>query len=247
MGRTITEIQAEWDQIADLRHRQIISGQDISYRKVLVPTMMDFIMDCDPSSVIDLGCGSGYLTQEIALLGGSIVGIDLSPKSIELARQHFTDHENVAFEVMLIEDLPKQQLGPFTTGVANMTFMTALDLDSVVKAVARVLIPGGMLIGAITHPCFWPLYWGYDKESWFQYEHEVLVEAPFRISTSITDIVTTHIHRPLERYLNAFSEAGFEIMDLIEPRPDEEVLKLYPSGAWHWPHFLAFKLRLKAT
>ncbi len=52
--------------------------------------------------VLDVGCGDGKITAEIAerLPGGSVVGVDPSTRMIDFAREHFlADHPNLGFEV----------------------------------------------------------------------------------------------------------------------------------------------------
>src|SRR5262245_46887940 len=52
--------------------------------------------------VLDIGCGDGKITAEIAarVPGGSVVGVDPSTAMIDFAREHFlADHANVSFAV----------------------------------------------------------------------------------------------------------------------------------------------------
>src|SRR4029077_2493968 len=52
--------------------------------------------------VLDVGCGDGKITAEIAerLPSGSVVGVDPSTGMIAFAREHFVaDHANLGFEV----------------------------------------------------------------------------------------------------------------------------------------------------
>jgi len=39
-------------------------------------------------SVIDIGCGGGILSESMAKLGATVTGIDVVPKSLQVARQH---------------------------------------------------------------------------------------------------------------------------------------------------------------
>src|SRR5215472_15701174 len=39
--------------------------------------------------VLDLGCGTGHLTAQIAAAGAEVVGLDLSPAMIDQARQAY--------------------------------------------------------------------------------------------------------------------------------------------------------------
>lgn len=41
-----------------------------------------------PISFLDIGCGAGFLTNDLAKLGHQVTGIDISHKSLEVAKQH---------------------------------------------------------------------------------------------------------------------------------------------------------------
>jgi SAM-dependent methyltransferase len=60
--------------------------------------------------ILDVGCGSGYaaLAMAIANPGAKIVGIDLSSKSVEIARERMQFHgfKDAEFYAMSIDDLP---------------------------------------------------------------------------------------------------------------------------------------------
>ena len=49
----------------------------------------------------------------------------------------------------------------------------------------------------ITHPFFWPKYWGYESEEWYKYNEEIFIENEFSISFEKEMGKTTYIHRPL--------------------------------------------------
>jgi SAM-dependent methyltransferase len=238
-GKSKEEVELEWDAIAASRSRQIRDGLDISHDFVLAPTILDLISDCDLSSVLDVGCGCGHLTAKIAAAAGTVVGVDVSGASIDLARVHCRGHSNVRFVKSDIESIGHEvgTMG-FSLAIANMSLMAIIQLDSAIESLACQVRPGGHLAFTITHPCFWPLYWMYSSE-WFSYSEECVIEAPFHISLDSSDqYVTTHVHRPLERYVSAFSDSGFRICRLTEPIPSREVESKYPHR-WAYPRFLA--------
>lgn len=121
-----------------------------------------------------------------------------------------------------------------------MTLMTVPDLRGFAKSLATLLQTGARFVATLTHPWFWPRYWGYEQEPWFRYEMETFVEAPFVISRCRTDIRTTHIHRPLARYVNVFAEEGFQLNALVEPMPAAEIQALYPAP-WQFPRFMGLR------
>lgn len=244
-GKSRDLVSAEWDQIAQLRHTQITEGKDISFNYVLKPTILNLLEGCNLDNVLDLGCGTGELTSEIARISGHVTGVELSSSSIEIAERTCSCLSNISLVACSVEDFAERWVGPkFGTAIANMTLMTCLGLDSFVDAAANLVVPNGHFVATITHPWFWPVYWGYAEAAWFDYSEEIVIEAPFRISAEDTDCVTTHVHRSLSTYQHTLARAGFLIEQIFEPYPDEDVHSLYPER-WKFPRFLAFRARRK--
>ena len=234
-------IASEWDAIAPLRERQIAGGADISYNFILLPTVMRMCRGADTRSVVDVGCGVGILTKQIAVVAREVLGIDPSPKSIELAGGLCASLKNVRYANESIEAHARRLNSPlYTLAIANMTLIVTPNLGKVLDAVHKILVPGGILVVTLAHPCFWPQYWGYLSSKWFDYSKELLIEAPFKISGEGTDYITTHIHRPLEMYFDTLLKSGFEVVQAVEPMPNKNVASKY-SSSWKYPRFLGIK------
>lgn len=219
------DIANEWDNIALLRQKQIESKKDTSFHQILLPNIskqIESIDDLSQKSLIDLGCGSGYLTNYLSLSVKKTVGIDLSKKNIELARKKYSK-ENLTFHNCSIEDFNKDT---YEIAVANMVMMDVINLHNCIKSISDLVVDNGNFIFSITHPYFWPKYWKYEEESWYNYSKELIIETEFKISNEITQYETTHIHRPLSSYIRLLKQYNFEINDMLE-LPDEEGSK-YP-------------------
>ena len=117
----------------------------------------------------------------------------------------------------------------FTTAVASMTLMDCLNLIPFVEATAGLMDRQGSFVATITHPWFWPFYWGYNSADWFDYHQEVVLEGPFRTSSEVTERITTHVHRPLSSYIEAMSQAGLLVDRIDEPFPSQYVRDLFPE------------------
>lgn len=100
--------------------------------------------------ILDVGCGSGYKTLVLAEANpdATIVGVDLSEKSIELARERLRFHgfANVQFYALSLDDVA--QLG-MTFDYINCDEMLYLmpDLAQTLKTLKAVLKPTGILRG----------------------------------------------------------------------------------------------------
>ena len=232
-------IAREWDQIAKLRAEQIESGRDISYHKILMPCIKELSSKSDFTSVIDIGCGTGFVTLELAKEARRLVAVDLSQENVRITKERLSKICNVTVVRDTIERFAlTQPEGSFTLVIANMTLITALSLGGILQAIARLLAPGGHFVFTITHPWFWPFYWGYEAESWFEYTKETIIESPFRITLQEGEgPVTTHVHRSLEHYIHALRAHGFDIETVVEPMPDPEAERLYPEP-WKYPRFV---------
>lgn len=236
-----SELALEWDQLAEERHRQIVSGEDLSFRHILVPTTLHLFDGADATLVLDIGSGTGHFTVQLAQVAARVIGVEPSRASIAVARNTCRAARNVQFVQASLEEAAGTLRGePVTAAVAFMTLMTTPDLKSFADALAALLQTGAKFIATFSHPWFWPRYWEYDREAWFSYAEEIFIEAPFTISRCRTDVITTHVHRPLEQYVRVFAEAGFRLDALEEPMPSMEIQALYPKP-WQFPRFIGLR------
>lgn len=91
--------------------------------------------------VLDLGCGTGHLTQRIHERGGIAIGIDSSPEMIWQAKETYHD---VDFEVADGTDFHFDK--PFDAVFSNATLHWILDADAAIKSVCDCLKPGGRFV-----------------------------------------------------------------------------------------------------
>jgi len=101
--------------------------------------------------VLELGCGHGYLTLELARNGLDVVGIDLSPKSIAYAKKFADENpfkEGFGSLDYKCGDILSIDLGTeeFDTVVFFGTLHHMPDADLVLSKVSRALKPNGNLI-----------------------------------------------------------------------------------------------------
>lgn len=236
-------LAAEWDALAESRLDQLVRGQDVSFSHILSPTIQRLLGEDDGDSLLDVGCGIGFLTAQLAQKFGRVVAIDPSVHSIELARIFAKSQGNIRFEPVSVEEFSSED-DRFSVIMANMTLMDVSDLAAALRAMARLGRGGGRLIFSITHPFFWPAYWGYVDADWFVYSEEIYIEAEFRIANASTGLLTTHVHRPLQAYVESVIEAGFSISQILEPIAPAAVQSVYRDGWGRVPRFLIFDCRL---
>lgn len=94
-----------------------------------------------PSVVLDVGCGAGFLTNELALAGHKVTGVDLSETSLEVAGR-YDQTKTVTYKVANAYELPFPDAS-FDV-LCAMDFLEHVeDPAKVIKEFSRVLKPGG--------------------------------------------------------------------------------------------------------
>jgi SAM-dependent methyltransferase len=135
----------------------------------------DFVFSYGPRSVLDGGCGTGRVAIELARRGLDVVGTDLDPDMIGLARAKAPELTWVQADLSEL-DLPAQfdptqfdptQFDPtqFDTVVlaGNVIPYVASDRRAeTIIACARHLAPGGRLIAGFQLRECWPTVADYD-------------------------------------------------------------------------------------
>ncbi len=91
--------------------------------------------------ILDVGCGTGQLTAEVAQFGAEVVGIDSSPEMIASARANFPQ---VRFEIADVTALAYAD--EFDVVVSNATLHWVRDQASAIASITRALKRGGRLV-----------------------------------------------------------------------------------------------------
>jgi trans-aconitate methyltransferase len=104
------------------------------------------LLDPQPGErILDLGCGDGTLTAQIAERGASVVAVDASPDMVRAARER-----GLAAEVVDAAALP--YVGEFDAVFSNAVLHWIPDLEPVLAGVHRALRPGGRFVGECGGP-----------------------------------------------------------------------------------------------
>ena len=165
---------------------------------------------------LDVGCGEGRLTRDLAGLGHDVVGVDASPTLLAAARE-----ASPGMELHLADaaDLPFAHAS-FGLVIGFMSLQDVDDLAGALREAARVLAPGGRLCLAIVHPL--------NSAGTFTSR---TVDSPFVIDGSYLDESITDEtferdglamrfvsrHRPLETYTELLSANRLLVDRLREP------------------------------
>ena len=121
-----------------------------SATRTLLRQLLNELRGCGPGSrLLDLGCGSGgvgcWLARE---LGTRLVGVDFSPRAIELARSHAGNFLPAGRAEFHVGDFVDTGLDTDSVDLAVSVdaLIMAPDVDAALKEVRRILVRGGRLV-----------------------------------------------------------------------------------------------------
>lgn len=185
------------------------------------PTLKKMLPDFAGKRVLDLGCGYGWHCRYAAEMGAaSVVGLDLSERMLARAREFETP--GIEYLCASIEDAPLPPEG-FDAVISSLALHYVADFDAAAQKIYALLAPGGDFVFSVEHPIFTadgPQDWCYDeageKRHWpvDRYFSEGKRESVF-----LGERIEKY-HRTLTGYVRALIKAGFEIVDLAEPQPE---------------------------
>jgi ubiquinone/menaquinone biosynthesis C-methylase UbiE len=99
-------------------------------------------------NVLEIGCGTGYFTKELAKTGARIVAVDISEDLLARARRE-TSAPNVEFRLENAYELESVSNGSFDT-VVGSSVLHHLDIEKALREIFRVVKSSGTI--AFTEP-----------------------------------------------------------------------------------------------
>ncbi len=143
-----------WNDNAEAWTRLARAGYDV-YRDYLnTPAFLEMLPDVRGLSGLDIGCGEGTNTREVAKRGAVMAAIDISETFIRYAME--TERQSsldIDYRVADATALPFPD-GQFDFATAFMSLMDVPETQRALMEAFRVLKPGGFFQFSITHPCF---------------------------------------------------------------------------------------------
>lgn len=137
----------EWYSTAMLDH---MSQQDGNARQQeALQSVLDYMPESKPYSVLELGCGTGYISRELAKAGHKATGMDVAAGLLQFAVDH-----NEAGATFIQADVTKALAkGPWDiiTMIDALEHIPEKSHSTVFARIAQELEPGGIFIARFPH------------------------------------------------------------------------------------------------
>jgi ubiquinone/menaquinone biosynthesis C-methylase UbiE len=241
-----------WDRAADAYTHGQTRGRDYYRYEFFGPAQVALCGDVDGVSLLDVGCGNGYFSREMASRGARVTGIDISPRMIHHAkRQEMARPLGIEYRALDAATLASHfDRESFDMATSCVALQDMPDIPRVLEAVRMVLRPNRRFVASITHPCTDTPFreWERDgsrRKRWLCIDR-YFERGPIRYTwTRWGDEFTTEaMHATLEDWFTWILEAGFQVRGVREPRPAEAALASRSDleDATRVPYYVFFDL-----
>jgi 2-polyprenyl-3-methyl-5-hydroxy-6-metoxy-1,4-benzoquinol methylase len=229
--RANDETREVWNHNAAFWDERMGEGND--YVEMLVWPATARLLAVQPNEwVLDVACGNGLSSRRLAALGAHVVACDFSTEMIAHARRRTVERtEQIAYHVVdaTNEDtLLALGEGKFHAALCQMALFDMAEIRPLMRALTRLLRPGGRFVFSVLHPCFNNPHIAQVAEMEDR-EGEIVTVYSVKVSRYMTESIARgaamagqpraqlYFHRPLQALLGAGLAAGF-VLDGLEER-----------------------------
>jgi 2-polyprenyl-3-methyl-5-hydroxy-6-metoxy-1,4-benzoquinol methylase len=183
----------------------IREGQIASRVAVTNEAIVTVVLQRQPKTVLDIGCGEGWLVRELARLGINALGVDVVPEFIDIAKQAGSGR----FQTLAYEEVNADTLNEtFDVVVCNFSLLGKESVECLFQRVPSLLNVGGAFIVQTLHPVAacgeQPYRDGWREGSWTGFSDQFCDPAPWYFRT-------------LETWLALYAANGFKQTIFLEP------------------------------
>lgn len=185
---------------AAVRERRIESR-----RLVTDAAVVEAVMSTVPRTVLDIGCGEGWLARALAARGVAVTGVDVVPELVAQARTSGGgDFRTMSYEQLAAGALSMR----VDTAVCNFSLIGKESVEALFAALPALLHPGGAAVVQTLHPLAAcgdaPYADGWRDGSWAGFDGGFRDAAPWYFRT-------------LESWEALFRRQGFDALLRREP------------------------------
>lgn len=199
------KIVDSWHKNAAAWTSAVRDGRIMSRVRVTNQAIIDEIVRRSPHTVLDIGCGEGWLVRALDELGIEAIGVDAVPDLVEKAK---SEGEG-SFAVASYEEIAAGALSiSVDVAVANFSLIGKESVENLLPCVPALLKPGGAFLIQTLHPvtsCGPHSYEdGWRTGSWDGFSPEFTDPAPWYFRT-------------VESWTHLLEDSGFSTVRVAEP------------------------------
>jgi 2-polyprenyl-3-methyl-5-hydroxy-6-metoxy-1,4-benzoquinol methylase len=231
LQRANLETRAAWNANASFWDERMGEGND--FVEVLIWPATERLLELQPGErVLDAACGNGLTSRCLAAMGAEVVAFDFAEELIDRAQARTKEHrERISYHVLDATDeaaLLALGQGRFDVALCQMALFDMAEIRPLMRALSRLLRPGGRFVFSVIHPCFNNPHMVHVAEM-VDRDGDLVTVYSVKVFGYMTPTVARgaaiagqpepqlYFHRPLQDLLGAAFNEGF-MLDGLEER-----------------------------
>ncbi len=204
-----------WEQVATWYDGWVGKEGSYYHREIALPRTLELLNLRNNEFLLDVGAGTGTLAPHVLKTGCTYVGLELSSTFVKIAKKYHSPNARFLEGDICSSQLHTLLQQPFDAVVFLLSLQDMEPLDIVFKNVCDLLTANGRMVIFMIHPCFRiprQSGWGFDEKRKLHYRRIDRYLSPLAVPMKTYQGHTTRsYHRPLQEYVQALLNAGFQL------------------------------------
>lgn len=215
------QTETGWGKVATW-YDSHLKDDDTYHAQVVVPNLVRLINLKKSQSLLELGCGQGFVLEKFLQLSKKLTGVDIGKELIDIAQKN---NKDIAYIVGSAEDQQILADNSFDVIIIVLAIQNMKNLNLVASNLSRLISPNGKVFIVLNHPAFripQNSHWTYSADKKVQsrtmdmYMSEKEISIDMNPGQKENKKITPSFHRPLQVYSKSFNKHGFAISKIEE-------------------------------
>lgn len=215
-------LNTSWGGVADW-YSDLLKEGGTYQKEVILPNLSRLMQIKKGTSLLDLGCGTGFFSRAFSAAGAKVTGVDLGAALIASAKRDLAS-KAIDYHIASADKIPFVPNASIDQAVIVLALQNMANAAGAIAECARVLKPSGRLYLVLNHPAFripQGSSWGWDEGAQVQYRRldRYLSEAKMQIQMhpgADPSEVTWSFHRSLQFYFKLLGKQNLAVSRLEE-------------------------------
>jgi SAM-dependent methyltransferase len=192
------------------------------HAKVIVPNITRLVALKSTESLLELGCGQGFVLEKFLPFSVKLTGVDIGAELIDIAKRN---NPKISYLAASADDKTILTGKRFDAIMIVLALQNMKNLQAVAENVDRLLEKNGRIYLVLNHPAFRiPQHsdWLFDEKKGVQarrvdrYMSEIEIAIDMTPGKKTDKEMTKSFHRPMQVYSKVFAKHGFAITKIEE-------------------------------